>query len=911
MRTANMHGSEASHDGPLSPDASHAALPPFPETLLQVGTSLHATLIVDRHQRIARVDEALTLASGWTGKAPQGRSAKEVLGTLPWLLEALDIALTGKAAVGMTAQVRAPVLPVFGEGGQLLGACACLSTDENSKTGPALREELALEFTQLQQRYEELIDTFDGVVWEAVASNFRITFISQQAERLLGYPSEQWRREPDFWVNHLHPEDRDWVKASCQKGTREGRAYALEYRMVAADGGTVWVRNTIKVLAEEGHPTRLRGLLVDITEQRRALEQQERTVSLLRTTLDSITDGVFVVDRNLRITAYNKQFQEIWGFPDEVLQGEPHLEKPLGLALPLVKDPEGFTARVREIYADPELEGIDLVELRNGRILERITRPQRLGDTIIGRICSYRDITAERQAREKQEQTVSLLRATFDSTADGVVAVDRDGRINTYNKRFQRLWGLPDDLLLTGLDAMASVTAAAPLVKEPERFVAQLQEMFKVSDQEYVDTIEFRDGRILERTSLPQRLGDTIIGRVWSYRDVTEERHAKAAQERLLEAEQRARAQLEESFALLDTFLNNAPMGMGFLDRDLRYIRLNDALAGLHGHRREEELGRTLREMTPHVAAAVEPLMRQVLETGQPIIGLDLTGEVPATPGALRFWRVSYYPIRTPRGGIVGVGAVVVEVTEERRAQEERERLLREAHEAIQIRDDFLSIASHELKTPLTPLKIHLQVLKQRCASGHPVPPQLAEKALSQVARLSGLISDLLDASQVEAGQLSVVRGPMPLRALVREVLAEFRPPSSHHRLVHEEWPEELLVEGDRRRIAQVLTNLLENALKYSPQGGPIHVALTRTGSEAIVSVSDSGIGIPADQQAQLFERFFRARNAPISGFGGLGLGLYICRDIIERHGGRIWVESELGHGATFRFSLPLSHSLP
>jgi signal transduction histidine kinase len=144
---------------------------------------------------------------------------------------------------------------------------------------------------------------------------------------------------------------------------------------------------------------------------------------------------------------------------------------------------------------------------------------------------------------------------------------------------------------------------------------------------------------------------------------------------------------------------------------------------------------------------------------------------------------------------------------------------------------------------------------------------------------------------------------------VVREVLEDFRPACTHHTLEYEESVEEPLVLGDRGRLAQVLVNLLENALKYSPMGGPVRVTLTRAGPEVLVSVSDSGIGIPADQQAHLFERFFRARNAPISGFGGLGLGLYICRHIVERHGGRIWVESEVGHGSTFRFTLPVDDS--
>ncbi|WNG49764.1 PAS domain-containing protein [Archangium minus] len=773
MTTADGHGREA---------RLGASVRSFPELLLQVGRSLHATLIVDNQGRIGRIDRQLATAVGWgNGASPEGRFMEEVLHDFPWLMRALHTALTGRETVceggERDERMRALVLPVFGNEGQCLGACARLSASEPVKPASAQHETLEQELTRTQQQYEELVNTLDGIVWEADVG-FRFTFVSKQAERLLGHPPQQWLQEPDFWRNHVHPEDREWAQAYCMKATRERRPYEFEYRMLATDGRSVWLRALVTVLAEKGRPLRLRGIMVDVTEQRQARETLEQVASMLRATFDSITDGVLVVDRNQRITAFNKRFLQIWDIPDELLQGEVDPQKVLAAAVAQLKNPELVRARVYALYAAPE--------------------------------------------------------------------------------------------------------------------------------QEDVDTVELLNGRILERTSLPQRLGNTIIGRIWSFRDVTEERRAKAEQERLLAAEQTAREQLEESFALLDTFLNNAPIGMGFLNRDLRFIRTNDALALLHGRTREEEVGRTLREMTPYAAATIEPLMRRVIETGEPVIGLDLELEVPATPGKLRYFRVSYYPVRTKSGRIVGLGAVVVELTAERRAQAERERLLREAHEAIQIRDDFLSIASHELKTPLTPLKLHLRMLEQRCTSDQPIPPHLVRKSLAQVDRLSGVISDMLDSSQIEAGRLELEHEPLSLQQLLRETLADFRPNCLHHPLEYEECAEELVVLGDRARLAQVLTNLLENALKYSPQKGPIRVTLTRSGADALVSVSDSGIGIPADQHEYLFERFFRARNAPISGFGGMGLGLYICRHIVERHGGHIWAESETGHGATFRFTLPV-----
>ncbi|RKH09471.1 PAS domain S-box protein [Corallococcus sp. CA053C] len=369
--------------------------------------------------------------------------------------------------------------------------------------------------------------------------------------------------------------------------------------------------------------------------------------------------------------------------------------------------------------------------------------------------------------------------------------------------------------------------------------------------------------------------------------------------------EQLEHERLEESFALLDTLFNHAPVALGFIGRDLRCLRINDALAALHGRRREEDLGRTVREMTPQLAPIIEPLMRQVLDQGTSIIGLNMTEESPATPGEQRHWNVSYYPVRAASGTVLGVGVVVAESTEEYRARAERDRLLREAEEAIRVRDDFLSVAAHELKTPLTPLKLHLQMLKGQADAGHVVAPRHVDKALAQLARLSVLVNDLLDTSRIQAGELELTTEPLPLREFIREVLSEFRGTSALHSLRFEAPDEPLVIRGDRARLAQVLTNLVENAFKYSPTGGTVRVTARRMGTEACVSVKDEGIGIPEEEQAQLFERFFRARNSPISGFGGLGLGLYICRDIIERHGGRIWVESGVGHGATFHFTLP------
>jgi signal transduction histidine kinase len=164
----------------------------------------------------------------------------------------------------------------------------------------------------------------------------------------------------------------------------------------------------------------------------------------------------------------------------------------------------------------------------------------------------------------------------------------------------------------------------------------------------------------------------------------------------------------------------------------------------------------------------------------------------------------------------------------------------------------------------------------------------------------------LLDVSPIEAGQWKLERERLSLRKLVKDVVDEFQLVSPEHRLVLEQEGDELTVEADPARLKQVVTNLVDNAIKYSPGGGLVHVRLARHDAEASLTVSDQGIGIPAEQQAELFERFFRARNAPARQFGGLGLGLYISRCIVEAHQGQIGVKSQQGQGSTFFVRLPL-----
>jgi signal transduction histidine kinase len=239
--------------------------------------------------------------------------------------------------------------------------------------------------------------------------------------------------------------------------------------------------------------------------------------------------------------------------------------------------------------------------------------------------------------------------------------------------------------------------------------------------------------------------------------------------------------------------------------------------------------------------------------------------------------------------------------------------------EAERLKDEFITIAAHELRTPMTAITGYASLLRKyghgRAGAGAGTAPGQDEMQLEAIEaidqstrRLAELTEDLLDVTRLQAGRLELRLELHDLVALVRRVAKRLQVTTQQHSLTVEEPGAPVIVALDVKRFEQVLGNLINNAVKYSPAGGTIAISVcaAEVEREALVSIRDAGIGIPRDQQAQLFNRFARADNARKAGIGGTGLGLYLCRELVERQGGRIWFESDEGKGSTFHVALPL-----
>jgi PAS domain S-box-containing protein len=403
------------------------------------------------------------------------------------------------------------------------------------------------------------------------------------------------------------------------------------------------------------------------------------------------------------------------------------------------------------------------------------------------------------------------------------------------------------------------------------------------------------------------------VVRTWgTQRDITERKQAEDA---LRESEEQARRQL----AHLEAIYATAPVGLCFVDTDLRYLSMNERLAEINGRSVKEHIGRTVRDVLPDAADTLEPVFRRVIETGEPALNLEQSVATEAQPGVVRHFIASFYPIRNGAGRMLGVNVVVMEITQRKKIEEEREHLLREekaareeAEAANQMKDEFLATISHELRTPLTSMLGWARML----TGGGLTTPQ-ARHALEVIAQSAQsqtqLIEDILDTSRIITGRLKLEAQPVAIEHIFHAAVDVIRPGAEAKGIVLSEVVEapDGVVLGDDNRLRQAIWNLLSNAVKFTNEGGRIEARLGRAEGQVEIAVKDTGIGIEPRFLPHVFDRFRQADASSTRKYGGLGIGLAIVRHIVEMHGGSVSASSPgKRQGATFKIRLPLMSAM-
>ncbi|WP_437733486.1 AAA family ATPase [Sorangium sp. So ce1335] len=537
----------------------------------------------------------------------------------------------------------------------------------------------------------------------------------------------------------------------------------------------------------------------------------------------------------------------------------------------------------------------------------------------------YAEVEQENAERRRAEQALKanqeMLQAILDNSAASIYVKDHEGRFLLANRQVGALLGVPSEQLLGKTDADLFPAPIAEMVREHERKVLETG-----APIESEETVPLEDG-LHTFLSIKFPLGEGgMPGVVCGIStDITERKRAEQAERFLAEASRKLM-----TLGYSATFESVAQLPVPDLsDRCVVEVLSGDgtpgptAVAGVPG----EQLGAlkdAMRALAGAPPAGSEAEDGRAAPLVQQVRSLDPRVRPPwERLGVHAFLRV---PLLA-RDRYFGVMTLLATAPERRygpadlRLAEElgrraglvldSVRLYAEAQEAIQRRDEFLVVASHELKTPLTSLQMQAQsferLLRRRALAD--VPPARIEAMLQvldrQTSRLGRLVDELLDVTRLHAGRLPLARAPVDLAALAGEIVERMRPQLAASRCRTQlDLGAPVVGQWDADRLEQVVINLLSNAMKYGA-GRSILVGVRRQADRALLVVRDEGIGIAEADQGRIFERFERA--VSVRNFGGLGLGLYIARSIVASHGGSIRVESKPGAGATFLVELPLS----
>jgi PAS domain S-box-containing protein len=548
--------------------------------------------------------------------------------------------------------------------------------------------------------------------------------------------------------------------------------------------------------------------------------------------------------------------------------------------------------------------------------------------------------SAEEQRRRAEtalHHSERLLAITLRSIGDGVVATSADGLVSFINIAGQELTGWSaDDAIGQDFANVVPLVSATGTSTESSPVEQVLRVGIGIEFDNQAQAIA-RSGQRFPISGSCAPIRDeqsAVVGVVFVFRDITERVRNEQRLQLLAETSQLLVSSFDYQENLIGLANLATPDFADWCSIDVVYngttvrrlVRaLSTALRAITGIEEQQEL-----ELDSHAAQGPALVIRSGQTMFYPAIDEHILCDLSADQQQLNKLGLLHQLLCVPlivRGGTLGAicfgraamskafddddVAFAEELARRAALAVDNALLYREAQEAIKARDTFLSIAAHELKTPLTSLLGYADLIKRRTQAGQPIGER-EQRGLAvvvdQARRLNRMVTSLLDLSRIQTGQLSIDQRPVDLSELARRISEEVSPTLMMHTLQYDVPETPVIMIGDELRLEQVLQNLMQNAAKYSPHGSTIRLRMDVLNGWACLSVADEGLGIPSEALPRIFNRFYRAPNAAQQ-VSGMGVGLFVVRQIVEMHGGRIEVESIEGQGSTFFVWLPLQEA--
>lgn len=756
-----------------------------------------------------------------------------------------------------------------------------------------------------EERFRYAIDaTLDGI-WDWDLKTSRVAY-SPSYIRMLGYDIPGWETmDVGFWLGLLHPDDRERTASRALELLNSPGRYELEFRLRARDGSYLFVLSRGKVVEwdSSGAPARAVGTHTNITDRKaveEALRKSEAEVRRQHEELQAIYQyapiGLASFDLNLRYQRINQRLADIGGLPRDAHIGRT-IEEVVPAMAPMIEKAARAVLAGRVFDSDREIAGETRAHPGVTRYYKDHWYPVLDHEgKITGCGVVVDDITSRKQIEVELKQISERLELAQSAAKIGIWDWNLLTNEAYVNDQWRLIYGISSD--------NASLSF--------ESFVARLHPDDRATYLEMVDKSFSGDGRIDAETRII-REDDGAVRWVASKGEVffnegSQAVRAMGAVWDITAFKEAQEAMLQRSEDRYRRIIETAQEGVWLLDADGKTSFVNPKMAQLLGYSASDMSGR-------HLLDFIGDDWRDVAEKKL----IDRAAGVVEThdfkfrrrDGSDLWVLLSCAPIFD--GSLYqGALAMVMDFTEGRRLAEERQRYLESLKQINSRKDEFLATMGHELRTPLATIALAMDVIESD-ASLSEKSRAMCGKTQRQVRHLRRMVEDILQVSRMNLGKIDLCKEQIDINHLMVQLKDVFheRFDEAGVRLNIACFEDDLAIFGDELRLTQVFSNLLDNAVKFTDRGGSVRVAVQRAADDAVVSILDSGIGIPQERLSWIFELFNQMKHGPERSREGIGVGLALARTIVELHEGSIEARSGgAGRGAEFIVRLPLLKSV-